>query len=149
MLQMQLLALPPLILGGVGGNFHISPLFFRMKLMWQKERLIAQQLDRRMEGKGEWRAGAERTREGKGEEEMRNRGRAGGRGRRRDRKMGVHANFIILLINFSSSNPPAGTWEQIGDRDRLREHQLKQLSQIEPSVLLTIQFWQVSMRPFT
>lgn len=24
-------------------------------------------------------------------------------------KMGVHANFIILLINFSSSNPPAGT----------------------------------------
>lgn len=24
-------------------------------------------------------------------------------------KMGMHANFIILLINFSSSNPPAGT----------------------------------------
>lgn len=25
------------------------------------------------------------------------------------REMGMHANFIILLINFSSSNPPAGT----------------------------------------
>lgn len=28
---------------------------------------------------------------------------------RRGVKMGMHANFIILLINFSSSNPPAGT----------------------------------------
>lgn len=38
----------------------------------------------------------------------------GGGKRKRERaeegvKMGVHANFIILLINFSSSNPPAGT----------------------------------------
>lgn len=32
------------------------------------------------------------------------RGRGGG-----GIKMGVHANFITLLINFSSSNPPAGT----------------------------------------
>lgn len=39
---------------------------------------------------------------------MRKRGRAGGGGGG-DREMGVHANFIILLINFSSSNPPAGT----------------------------------------
>lgn len=44
MLQMQLLTLPQLILGGVGGNFHIS-LLFGMKLMWQKERHIVQQLD--------------------------------------------------------------------------------------------------------
>lgn len=47
--------------------------------------------------------------EGGGEDEMRNRGGAGGREGGGGRKMGVHANFIILLINFSSSNPPAGT----------------------------------------
>lgn len=34
----------PTDIRGVRGNFHISPLF-RMKLMWQKWRLIAQQLD--------------------------------------------------------------------------------------------------------
>lgn len=38
--------------------------------------------------------------------------------------MGVHANFIILLINFSSSNPPAGMQEEIADRDRLGKSQL-------------------------
>lgn len=43
--------------------------------------------------------------EGRRDEKKReSRGRGGG-----DREMGVHANFIILLINFSSSNPPAGT----------------------------------------
>lgn len=36
-------------------------------------------------------------------------GEQGGGGVGGDREMGVHANFIILLINFSSSNPPAGT----------------------------------------
>lgn len=39
-------------------------------------------------------------------------------------KMGMHANFIILLINFSSSNPPAGTCEQIGDGERLMKSRL-------------------------
>lgn len=43
---------------------------------------------------------------------------------RRGLKMGMHANFIILLINFSSSNPPAGTWEKIGDGERLRKSRL-------------------------
>lgn len=43
--------------------------------------------------------------------ERRERGGKQRRSRREGRgiKMGVHANFIILLINFSSSNPPAGT----------------------------------------
>lgn len=43
-------------------------------------------------------------------ESARGRGGARGRGKAGEGvKMGVHANFIILLINFSSSNPPAGT----------------------------------------
>lgn len=37
-------------------------------------------------------------------------GGARGRGKAEEGvKMFMHANFIILLINFSSSNPPAGT----------------------------------------
>lgn len=50
--------------------------------------------------------------EEEGEKRERGRARGGGGWREReegDREMGVHANFIILLINFSSSNPPAGT----------------------------------------
>lgn len=135
---MQLLTLPLLILGGVRGNFHIFPLF-GMKLMWQKERLIAQQLDRGMGGRKGGQEGRESQgmekerggamhgmseRAGRGRERREKEGRAEGVEGGRDREMGVHANFIILLINFSSSNPPAGTWEQIGDRDRLGKSQL-------------------------
>lgn len=54
---------------------------------------------RRQGGEG---GGAQR---GGREEESRD----GAGGREGGIKMGVHANFIILLINFSSSNPPAGT----------------------------------------
>lgn len=99
--------------------------------MWQRERLIAQQLDGGVGGRGRARAeggekGAKRRmgwvrvqeKEGRG-------GRREEEGRqRRGVKMGMHANFIILLINFSSSNPPAGTWEQIGDGERLRKSRL-------------------------
>lgn len=51
---------------------------------------------------------------GRGRERLEKEGEQGAEGRKgggggRDREMGVHANFIILLINFSSSNPPAGT----------------------------------------
>lgn len=45
---------------------------------------------------------------GRGEERREKEGEQGAEGGG-DREMGVHANFIILLINFSSSNPPAGT----------------------------------------
>lgn len=45
---------------------------------------------------------------GRGKERREKEGEQGAEGGR-DREMGVHANFIILLINFSSSNPPAGT----------------------------------------
>lgn len=65
-----------------------------------------------MEREGRRGEEARRGREGRGRGWHREEG--GGEERRRRRegrgiKMGVHANFIILLINFSSSNPPAGT----------------------------------------
>lgn len=97
--------------------------------MWQKERLIAQQLDGGEEGggretgqrekkRGERRMGWVRVQEEEGGRRRKRESRGGGL------KMGMHANFIILLINFSSSNPPAGTWEKIGDGERLRKSRL-------------------------
>lgn len=57
------------------------------------------------EGSIAWDEGEYRKREGETREKEGEQGAEGWWGR----EMGVHANFIILLINFSSSNPPAGT----------------------------------------
>lgn len=46
---------------------------------------------------------------GRGRERREKEGESRGEGGVGGREMGMHANFIILLINFSSSNPPAGT----------------------------------------
>lgn len=138
-------ASPPLILGCVRGNFYTPPhthtlSLFRIKLMWHRERKAHCAAARGMGGRA-WGQREERQREGgnAARDELGCKGKDGCRGERKgemrgwgggDRELGVHANFIILLINFSSGNPPTGTTELIEDS----ESKPQLLSNIQTSV---------------
>lgn len=114
---------PQLILGGVREKLHIFPRFQdEINVTERKAHCAAA----RWGGGGGGQREEERGSRGWNDWECKTKkGEARGRGNAEEGvKMGMHANFIILLINFSSSNPPAGTWEQIGDGERLRKSRL-------------------------